>query len=139
MRLVIDTNILVSALISGASLSAHLIELWREGMFDLLTAEEQIEELMRVSRYPRIRQILPVALAGRLINEMRVLAVLVHDLPRVDVSPDPFDNYLLSVALTGGADFLVTGDKKDLLPLAMFEGVKICTVREFLTLMRRAP
>ena len=39
----------------SASLPAHLIVPWREGHFDLLTSAEQIDELMRVSRYPKIR------------------------------------------------------------------------------------
>ena len=53
MRLVIDTNLLISALLVAGSLPAHLIALWREGTFDLLTAAEQLDELMRVTRYPK--------------------------------------------------------------------------------------
>jgi predicted nucleic acid-binding protein len=49
VRLVIDTNILVSALFSSTSLPAHLIVLWREGRFDLLTSADQLDELMRVT------------------------------------------------------------------------------------------
>ena len=49
MRLVIDTNILVSALLSATSLPAQLIVLWRAGRFELLTAAEQLDELMRVA------------------------------------------------------------------------------------------
>ena len=139
MRLVVDTNILISALLSGKSLPAHLIALWREGRFDILTSLEQIDELMRVTRYPKIRERLAAALAGRLINEVRDLAVLVDNLPVVTVSPDPNDNYLLAMARVGSADFLVTGDKRDLLILKLFEGTKIVTVREFLTMHKRLP
>ena len=57
MRLVIDTNILISALLAGTSLPAHLIVLWREGRFDLLTSAEQLDELIRVTRYPKIRDV----------------------------------------------------------------------------------
>ena len=138
MRLVIDTNILVSALFSSTSLPAHLIVLWREGRFDLLTSADQLDELMRVTRYPRIRDRLAPALAGRLINELRDIAIVVKDLPVVTVSPDPYDNYLLATA-AGAADFLVTGDKRDLLSLKLYQGTKIVTVRDFLTLHRRLP
>jgi uncharacterized protein len=75
VRLVIDTNILISALLAGTSLPAHLIVLWREGRFDLLTSSDQLDELMRVTRYPKIRERLAPALAGRLINEIRDLTV----------------------------------------------------------------
>jgi putative PIN family toxin of toxin-antitoxin system len=139
VRLVIDTNILISALLVGSSLPAHLIALWREGRFDLLTSADQLDELMRVTRYPRIRERLAPQLAGRLINELRDIAVVVKNLPVGTVSPDPFDNYLLATAAASSADFLVTGDKRDLLALKLYEGTKIITVRDFLVLHRRLP
>ncbi len=132
MRLVVDTNILISALLAGTSLPAQLIVRWRDGRFNLLTAAEQLDELMRVTRYPKIRERLAPALAGRLINDLRAIAVTVDNLPAVDVSTDPHDNYLLAIAAAGGADFLVTGDKRDLLGIAVYEGAKITTVRDFL-------
>lgn len=137
MRLVIDTNVLISALLADTSLPAHLIVLWRQGRFDLLTCAGQLDELRRVTRYPKIRERLAPALAGRLINELRDLAVVVDDRPIVSVSPDPNDDYLLAIAAAGAADFLVTGDKRDLLALRLYEGTKIMTVRDFLALHRR--
>jgi hypothetical protein len=139
VRLVIDTNILISALLVGSALPAHLIALWREGRFDLLTSADQLDELMRVTRYPRIRERLAPPLAGRLINDLREIAVVQKDLPVVTVSPDPDDNYLLATAAAGAADFLVTGDKRGLLALKLYEGTKIVTVRDFLVLHKRLP
>lgn len=139
MRLVLDTNILVSALLAGTSLPARLVELWREGRFDLLTSAEQIDELRRVTRYPKIRARLAPALAGRLINEVRALAVELKDLPTVTACADPYDNYLLAIAVAGKADFLVTGDKRDLLGMQHHEGIRIVTVRDFLAMHRRLP
>jgi uncharacterized protein len=139
VRLVIDTNILVSGLFSSTSLPAHLMVLWREGRFDPLTSADQLDELLRVTRYPRIRERLAPALAGRLLNELRDIAIVVKDLPAVAVSPDPYDNYLLATAAAGAADFLVTGDKRDLLSLKLYQRTKIVTVRDFLTLHRRLP
>jgi uncharacterized protein len=139
VRLVVDTNILLSALLVEASLSAHLIVLWRQGRFDLLSSAEQLDELMRVTRYPKIRERLAPALAGRLINELRDISVVLKNLPTVTVCQDPHDDYLLAMAVAGAADFLVTGDKRDLLGLKLHEGTKIVTVRDFLTLYRRLP
>jgi len=137
--LVVDTNILISALLAETSLPAHLVALWREGRFALLTSADQLDELMRVTRYPKIRERLSPALAGRLINEIRDLAVLLKTVPIVTASPDPYDNYLLAMASAGSADFLITGDKRDLLALRLFEGVRIITVRDFLVMHRRLP
>ena len=139
MRLVVDTNILISALFAGTSLPSHLIALWREGRFDLLTSAEQLDEMMRVTRYPKIRARLAPALAGRLINELRGVAVVVGKLSVVEVCADPDDNYLLAMAVVGGADFLVTGDKRDLLGLQRFGRTRIVSVRDFLGLFQRLP
>ncbi len=139
MRLVIDTNILVSALLAATSLPAQLVVLWRAGRFDLLTTAEQLDELMRVTRYPKIRERLAPAIAGRMVNDLRALAITVDKLPVVDASPDPDDNYLLALAAAGAADVLVTGDKRDLLGLGVYEGTKITNTRDFLTRYGRRP
>lgn len=133
MRVVLDTNVLVSALLITASVPAQLITLWRQGRFDLMTAPAQLDELMRVTRYPKIRTRLQPALAGRLVNELRDLAIMVETLPVVDASPDPYDNYLLSIASGGRADYLITGDKHDLLALKKYDGTLIVPVSDFLT------
>ena len=117
---------------------AELVALWCEGRFTLLTAAPQLEELARVTRHPRLCARLSPALAGRLVNELRDLTETVDKLPLVNVSPDPYDNYLLAIASGGRASSLITGDKCDLLALKKHEGTQIVTVSAFLaTLSRR--
>ena len=58
---------------------------------------------------------------------------MVDRLPTVDVSRDPDDNYLLAIAVAGLADFLLTGDKRDLLSLERHGSTRILTVRAFLS------
>jgi predicted nucleic acid-binding protein len=70
--------------------------------------------------------------AGRLINQIRHLAIMVDPIPRVSASPDPADDYLLAMAVSGHADYLVTGDKSDLLALERFKRTRIVTIRRFL-------
>lgn len=139
MRLVIDTNVLISALLGGSSLPAHLLTLWRERWFDLLTSATQVGEPRRVTRYPQVRVRLTPALAGRLINDRRNLAIVVDRLPDVTICTDPYDNYLLATAVAGAADYLVTGDKRDLLVLRLYEGTRIMTVRDFRAMNTRLP
>lgn len=110
-RVVLDTNVLMSALISPVSPSGDIYSLWLDRKIVVLTAAEQLDEVMRVTRCPRIPARLPPALAGRLVNRLRDVAVLVEPLPVVDRSPDPDDNYLLALAEAGQAHYLVTGDK----------------------------
>jgi putative PIN family toxin of toxin-antitoxin system len=110
-RLVLDTNVLLSALISPVLPSAEIYALWLNRKIAILTAAEQLDEITRVTRYPKIRALLSPALAGRLDNRLRDVAILVEPLPVVNRSPDPDDNYLLAIAEAGQAHYLVTGDQ----------------------------
>ena len=132
MRVVIDTNILVSALLSPHSAPADLISHWRRGGLTLVTSRTQLEEVRRVLAYPKIRGRLQPHRAGRLINDLRQLAVIIEDLPDIAVSPDPHDDHLLAAADVGRAHLIVTGDRRDLLSLGRYKGIRIVTVRAFL-------
>lgn len=137
MRVILDTNVLVSALLVQSSAPARLVELWRDGSFVLLTSAEQMEELRRVTRYPKLRTRIAPSVAGRLINEVRARADMVDAPPAVALSSDPFDNHLLAAAISGRANFLVTGDRPGLLALAAVGTTRIVTVAAFLQLTKR--
>lgn len=137
MRVVLDTNVLISALIKPGSSPDRLYRAWREGRFTLVTSEEQLAEFRAVSRYPRLRKLISAGEAGTMVNELRFLAVCLRRLPRVDVATDPADNFLLSMASAGRADFLVTGDKHHLLALRRHGKTQIVTVAKLLSRFRR--
>ncbi len=94
MRVVLDTNVLVSALISPGGAPGILYQAWRDGRFTLLSSEEQLDEFRRVSRYPRLRPFLQPSAAGTMLNEIRQLARIAGHLPKVDASSDPADNWV---------------------------------------------
>ena len=133
MRVVLDSNLIISALITGTGVPARVLEAWRRGRFALVLSQEQLEELRRVTRYERLRPLITASAAGVLLNELRAHAQMLSDLPHVDRSPDPGDNFLLAMAQAGEADVLVTGDKHDLLILGSFQRTRIITARQFLT------
>jgi hypothetical protein len=87
-------------------------------------------------RYSKARQRLNPALAGRLVSELRDIADMVSPAPDVDVSPGPYDNYLLAMASAGRANSLITGDKRDLLLLKKYQATAIVTVSDFLSGLR---
>ena len=132
MRVVLDTNILISALINPHGTPASLLDAWRQGRFELITSKEQLLELGAVARRPQLRHYITPARAGRFINDLRLLARVVNRLPLVDRSADPGDNFLLAMAQEGRADFLVTGDKRDVLALATHGDTRIVSAREML-------
>lgn len=132
MRVVLDTNILISALLLTHSAPAQAVIAWRRGQFDLVTCELQLQELRDVTRRPKIRNLIRPAMAGEMVNQLRSMAQMVDKLPAVDVSPDPFDNFLLSLAQAGQADVLVSGDKRGILDVGSYGTCRIVTVRQFL-------
>jgi putative PIN family toxin of toxin-antitoxin system len=127
----LDTNILISSLMRRHSPPDRARRAWERGRFILLTSDWQIEELRRVSRYPKLRERLKPAEVGALVSRMRRKAVVLLELPTVTLSSDPDDNPLLATALAGEADFLVTGDKSDLLGLGAVGRTRVVSAGVF--------
>jgi putative PIN family toxin of toxin-antitoxin system len=134
MRVVLDTNILVSALMIQTGNPAAIYRAWREGHFTLLTSAEQLDELRATLRKPAIAERIKPYKAGALVNEMKKLAESVDALPRVRRSPDLTDDFLLALCEAGRADYLVTGDKTGLLALEQHKGTQIVSARAFAAL-----
>jgi putative PIN family toxin of toxin-antitoxin system len=130
VRIVLDTNILVSALIVPGGPSDYLYQCWRSGRFVLLTGEDHLDEFRRVTRYPRLQKYIRPAAAGTMLNEIRALAEMAGVLPNVSVCVDPADNFLLAMAEAGQADYLVTGDERHLLSIRRHRTTHIVSARE---------
>ena len=120
-RLVIDTNVFVSGLISGSRFACPDIEghSAREGRpFGLQT--HIVEEYLRVLDYPQIRKFKKIT--DEFVAD--IAAYLVYQTERVELvsniklSPDPDDDVFLETAVDGRANWLVTNDKADLLSVA---------------------
>ena len=137
MRVVLDANVLISALIAPEGASDRLYHAWRGGRFQLITSEDQLEEFRRVTRSPRLRPYLHPAAAGAMLNEIKSLAQTVKKGPPLTISKDPADNFLLEMAQSGSADYLVTGDKHDLLHLRRHQSTHIVTVRRLLDILEK--
>ena len=131
MRVVLDTNILISALISPAAPPRQIYEAWRRGRVELLCCEAQLHEVREVTRRVAVRLRIRPAEAGRMVNELRALTRWVETLPAVQRSPDPKDDYLLALAESGGARAIVTGDRSGLLALGQHAGAEILSARAF--------
>lgn len=136
MRVVLDTNILISALISPRSVARQIYEAARSGRIVLVTCDAQLDEFRRVSRYPRVQQYIRVSEAGTMLNELRELAVYIEVNEKVDVSPDPADNFLFALAQASQADYMVTGDKEDVLALGRYGKTQIVTLRKLIEILK---
>ena len=131
MRVILDTGILIAALITTDTPPALIFQAWRKKRFELITSEWQLDEFRRVSRYAKLRRYLKPVEAGNLVNGLRHQATVLKTLPTVNLSPDPDDNPVLAMAEASQAQYLVTGDKKDLLALITIGGTRIVTARQF--------
>jgi putative PIN family toxin of toxin-antitoxin system len=125
MRVVLDTNILVSALLIQTGNPAAIYRAWEEGHFTLLTCAEQLDELRATLRKPAIAERIKPYKAGALVNAIKELAERVDVLPGVRRSPDPTDDFLLALSEAGTADYLVTGDQRGLLALERHKVTRI--------------
>jgi putative PIN family toxin of toxin-antitoxin system len=134
MRVVLDTNILVSALLVETGHAAAICRAWREGSFTLLTCAEQLNELRATLHKPTLAARIKPYKAGRLVNQLKELAEVVGSLPRVRRSPDPNDDYLLALSEVSSADYLVTGDKSGLLALNVHRSTRIVSALDFAAL-----
>lgn len=109
MRVALDTNVLFSALISPHGPPDRIYRAWRATRFELVTSVTQLDELRRASRYPKFKAILQPHRIGTMVNNLQRALVIEH-LPTDIEADDPFDAFLLAMAVAGDADYLVTGD-----------------------------
>jgi putative PIN family toxin of toxin-antitoxin system len=126
MRLILDTNILLSALLSSMGAPAKLVDAWERNVFTLVASDELVAEFLEVARRPFFKIRLRPSAAELLAEGLRDFSVHCRDLERGAQAPDPKDSYLLAMAETGQADFLVTGDK-ELLALRHHKSTRIVT------------
>jgi putative PIN family toxin of toxin-antitoxin system len=111
VRVVLDTNILFSALISPHGPPDSIYRAWRTARFTLVTSRAQLEEIRRASRYPKLQAVLQPAKVGLMINNLQ-RAIVLEALPDGFETADPDDALLLAMAWAGEADYLVTGDRR---------------------------
>jgi putative PIN family toxin of toxin-antitoxin system len=130
VRLVLDTNILVSGLLSAKGPPGTLVRAWLDHAFELVTSREQIAELRRVLAYAKLRPYIHADQAQHFVENIEVLAVLVGNLPKIKVSRDPDDNVILATAVAGEVDAVVSGDKAGMVELGAVEGIPILTARQ---------
>jgi len=111
MRVVLDTNVLLSALVPLHGAPDTIYRAWRAAWFELVTSRVQLDELRRASRYPKLQAVLQPNRVGTMINNLQRAIVLDRLSSNVEAD-DPDDAFLVAMAIAGDADYLVTGDRR---------------------------
>jgi hypothetical protein len=134
MRVVLDTNLLVSAFIHRQGPSGQILEAMRLGRFIPVYSVPLLIELVEVLSRPRLKEKYHIESEDvvALVNLLRLRGELVTPKRVISVCRDAKDNKFLEAAVAGRADALVSGDK-DLLDLESFEGIPILQTVEFIT------
>jgi len=132
VRVVLDTNVLISALITSGTPPDALYRAWLRGEFDLVTSAAQIAEIADVASRPRLEKFIDADEVADILDNIGLRAIVLDDPPEVNLSPDPGNNPILAAGIAGNADLIVSGDKKHMLALTEIEGIPIVTAREAL-------
>lgn len=136
MKAVVDTNILIRALIKPRGTVGPILTRLRNGDYTLVYSTPLLDELIEKLALPRIRHKyrLGVNEIEALVALIALRGALVTPSRRVKVCRDPDDDMVIEAALAGMAEYVVTGDK-DLLTLKDFEFIRFITPRVFLAML----
>jgi uncharacterized protein len=132
IRAVIDTNVLVSAMISSAGNEALLLMAINQGLITPYFSPEILEEYSEVLLRPRFG--FPAEEVGALLDMLRRRGNLIDPVPTTHISPDPDDDKFIACALAAKADLLVTGNKRHF-PQTLSSAARVVNAAELLELI----
>lgn len=130
MRIALDTNVLISSWIVPDGSADQVMQLIRRGDVELVLSPFILNELTRVLTQ---KFKLPLKSVQKAVRRIERLATIVQPEITIDIIKEKRDdNRILECAVSGKVDYLITGDKKHILPLGSIQGIPIITIGEFL-------
>jgi uncharacterized protein len=136
IRAVLDTNLIVSYLLTQGETMSRLIAHWEQGRYVYLVSPQMVAELNEVVNRPRLRQYMrsdPAVLLELIEADAELTP---GKLVLKDVCRDPKDDQFIACALEGEATYLVTGDA-DLLEMESYQGVIMIRAYDFAEMLDR--
>ena len=134
LRVVLDTNVFVSSLLSTQGVPGRVLDAWREGRYMLVASPPIIAEIVEVLESPRIskKYFIRQEDIQQLVDLLKTDTILVpgRAVVKGSVPQDPRDEIFLACAIDAKADCIVSGDRH-LLGLQTYRGIPILTVKEF--------
>lgn len=131
MRVVIDTNDFISALI-GKKHREKLSIILERADIELFADDNLLTELSDVAYRDKFRKYSTPGEIKLFLEAIQARMTIIKPTTTVTDSPDPDDNYLLALAIDAQAGYLITGDKNDLLALSPYRGIQIVRLQAFL-------
>ena len=131
MRVVLDTNIIISFLLTKGATIFSIFEAWERSQFILLVSEEIVLEIRQVLQRFVTKKLISQSEGEALLRRIKKDAELIITTSQTELSKDKKDNKLLVCTEDGKADYLVTGDKRHLIPLKKLGSAKIISPKKF--------
>src|SRR3989337_4538694 len=131
MRVVLDCNVLVSALLFDTSMPGKALLRAKSISSTLLISHHVFTELIEVLMRPKFDKYVSKEIRQLFFEELKILCTNVEITENIKLCRDPKDDMYLELALSGKADCIITGDQ-DLLAINPFENIPIITPLEFL-------
>ena len=140
MKVVFDTNVVITSYLAPQSICATLMNCWHTEVFDLVVSDPLLQEYQAVLNYPKIQKhtrMTPTEMQ-QAIRNFRQFALLVEPKEEITVvERDRDDNKIIACALAGEAEYIVTGDN-DLLSMKAYRGIRILTPAAFLAYLEQS-
>jgi putative PIN family toxin of toxin-antitoxin system len=134
LKVVVDTNVIVSALLKSYSIPALIVSLVLRKSAKLCLSQDIFLEYQGVLARDKFKK-LDKEKVGKLLHDLKTQALLVKPIKQVNlIKKDPTDNKFLECALDAKADYLITGDTKHF-PMESFHNTKILTPDEFASIL----
>jgi uncharacterized protein len=130
LKFVIDTNILVSSILMASSKPDQALKKARKIGF-ILFSENTFSELKEVLNRRKFDKYILLETRLEFLSKIKLESELIEVMETIDLCRDPKDNKFLELAVSGNADFIITGDE-DLLVLNTFRNIEIISVNDFL-------
>ncbi len=134
LRVVLDTNVFISGIFWEGNYCSQIIDAWRAGKIVLVSSLEIVQELVEIMQDFKIE--MPEEMIEEWQKNIIENAVMVVKTEKLDmVKNDPKDNKFFEAALAGKAEYIVSQDKKHVLSIAEFKGIKTIPPEEFVKLL----
>lgn len=137
MIVVLDTNVIISGLLSSGGPPAQILDLWEAGAFDVAISAPLLEELKRALDYKQVKKYLKLAPGeiNALLGQWSTISIYVEPEAELDVvEEDPDDNRVLECAIAAEANYIISGDKH-LLDLGEYQGIEVLPPAGFIVLL----
>lgn len=135
IKVVIDTNVFISGIFWKGNYCSKIIEAWKFESITMVSSLEIIEELGEILKDFKIQ--MPEEMIKEWQNKIIENSILVKPREKLDiVKNDPKDNKFFEAAITGNAEYIISQDKKHILSIKEYKGIKTISPEEFLQITK---